>query len=408
MRNPSNIINSQGTTDPVIAGNGSGIKVLCTREALPVYNTLVDIAKSGNHHARLAVSGIVGLSSGHSHMDNIYKPNSQATSNTRKEIYMAILPGIRVIFKQQDSSAFKVLKIELDDTYTRQQREATSPGLWRARKVDKEWEAKFVEDGKLDTTTRNRFVVISDRTNKKPGYEANKIFKVLQSSRDKTTLTQISNDGFDLHYTPGENSIGGMKNMKEVRHANNSASLKESAEILAHTMYNAREISGVVWGSEGGGSGVLTQAMQILADQGISLKTHGIFLNRANTLPSKVVELARKLEIKSDDVTKKSTLSLDQLAGQLCFLDTPVSYLERLNNDDDYGMGNLAKDTVQGTFNSIHNTNTAIGAVGLFGAAVAKSPVVATVGGILALTTVVIKTLENVAPEASRRHIGRK
>jgi hypothetical protein len=408
MLNPSTIIDSNNTTEPVIAGNTSGVKVHCTREALPVYNALVKIARSGNHHARLAVSGIVGLSRGHLHMDNIYKPSSRALSNSRNEVFMAVLPGIRVIYRQKDNGTFTVLKIDVDDAYTKQQKEATSPGLWNATKADDEWNASFVKDGKLNPNAKNKFVVISDRSSRHPTAEAASIFKVLQGSRDKTTVTQIGNDGFDLHYTPGEKSIGGMKNMKEVRHANNQASLKESAEILAHTMHNARDISGVVWGSESGGSGVLTQAMQILADRGVTLDTHGIFLNRATTLPSKAVELARKLESKSDRVDKKSTISLDQLAGQLCFFDTPVSNLERLKNDDDYTTGSLAKDTVQGTFNAVNNSNSVIGAAGLLGFSLASSPVVATVGGILALTTVVTKTLENIMPETSRKHLGGK
>jgi len=406
--NPSRIVASNGTTDAVIAGNSGGIKVHCSPQALPIYNALVKIAQSGNHHARLAVSGIVGLSCSHLHMDNIYKPNATAFTNSRNEIYTAVLPGITVFYQQKSNGSFTLLKINTDDAYVKQQGEANNPGLWRATQESSRWDAAFVESGKLNPDARNRFVIVSDKSTKSPEDAATSVFEVLQSSRDKTTVNQISDDGFDMHFTPGTGSIGGMKNIKEIRNSNTSASLKESAEILAHTMRGAKDIKGVVWGSEGGGSGVLTQAMQILADQGVKLNSHGIFLNRATTLPSKAVDLAAKLGVKSDKISKKSTLSFNQLAGQLCFLDTPITNFERLKNDKDYGLGNIAKDTVQGTFNAVGNTNTVIGAAGLLGAAIASSPVVATVGGILALTTVVIKAAENIAPEASRKNIGGK
>ncbi len=337
-------------------------------------------------------------------MDNVYRPTSKALSTPRKQIYMAILPGIRVGYRQQTDGSFLVLNIDLDDTYTRLQGEATRPGLWRAESIEEDtFHVEFVRDGKLDPANKDRFVIVSDRTDQKPGFVVDETYQVLKSSRDKTTLGQIRRNGFDLHYTPGKKRIGGWTNLQESYTARSCASLRESAELLAQTMRDASGISGVLWGSEGGGSGILTQAMQILADQGVKLESHGIFLNRATTLPSQAVALAHRLGIATDDVTRKSSFSLHQMAGQLCFVDIPISNLVRLRTDNAYTLGSLARDTARGSFDAIQNTHTTVGAAGFLGFMTATSPAISQVGGILALTSIAIKTLEKVAPEFSRR-----
>ena len=61
MLKPANVVQRPGTTDPVIAGNASGVRVLCSAAALPIYNILLQEARSGNHWARLVVSGIAEL-----------------------------------------------------------------------------------------------------------------------------------------------------------------------------------------------------------------------------------------------------------------------------------------------------------------------------------------------------------
>lgn len=55
-----------------IAGKSAGRKVLCSPQALPVFDSLVSLANGGNYWARLIVQGIRGLASGRLHMDNVY------------------------------------------------------------------------------------------------------------------------------------------------------------------------------------------------------------------------------------------------------------------------------------------------------------------------------------------------
>ena len=99
------------------------------------------------------------------------------------------------------------------------------------------------------------------------------------------------------------------------------------------------------------------------------------------------------------------TISLDQLAGRLSFSEINlVSNSKKLINDDNYSVGSLVKDTAKGIYSSVGSTNTVIGAGGLMGLGLAASPVVATVGGILAMSTLLIKSAEKIAPEFVQKH----
>ena len=72
MLNPSPITPQPGTSNLTIAGKSAGVRVQCSAGALPHYNSMVKLAQNGNHWARLAVSGIVGLSSGRLNMNNVF------------------------------------------------------------------------------------------------------------------------------------------------------------------------------------------------------------------------------------------------------------------------------------------------------------------------------------------------
>lgn len=90
MLNPSRIISKPGTSSAVIAGNSAGVRVLCSPLALPIYNSLVDLAKT-NHWARLVVSGISSLSSGRLHMDNIFVKTGAGLAYGRGAFYVCYL-----------------------------------------------------------------------------------------------------------------------------------------------------------------------------------------------------------------------------------------------------------------------------------------------------------------------------
>ncbi|MDH5653112.1 MAG: hypothetical protein OEZ39_14745 [Gammaproteobacteria bacterium] len=153
-----------------------------------------------------------------------------------------------------------------------------------------------------------------------------------------------------MYYTQGNNT-GELKNARQSLLAANDPKLHESALLLARTMYEAKDIQGVHWVSNWGGSGVLTQAMQILVDQGVKLDKHAVFLNRPTTRQSKVVELALKLGLKPDGGTAKSRFGPNELIGKLGIFDGYLTAYERMKNDDSYTKLKLAGDIVRETSN---------------------------------------------------------
>lgn len=74
-------------------------------------------------------------------------------------------------------------------------------------------------------------------------------------------------------------------------------SSRASALHLADSMMAARDIPGVIWVGDQGGSAVVTQAMQILVDRGITLKGHSAYLYKPRTSPGDTLRLAHRLEL---------------------------------------------------------------------------------------------------------------
>jgi len=389
MLKPANVVQRPGTTDPVIAGNASGVRVLCSAAALPIYNILLQEARSGNHWARLVVSGIAELSAGRLTMNNVFVRQGAGLAYGRGAFYV-VLPGVTCTFEQLDNGAYILLHMTADTNYYKLQSKGHRPGLWKAKKKGDAWKADFIANGQI-TPKENRFVVIADAAHDHQDKAASKSAESL-ASQNATISRQIETAGFDMHFTPGKGRIGGLKNARQALGAERHRDLHETAQLLANTMYRARDIEGVLWFSDWGGSGVLTQAMQILVDQGISLDKHAILMNHPTTQPSKAMELGLKLGLKPEGKGRVSGYHPDELVGHLGFLDTPLSKYHRLKHDADYGSKELLKDTLAGAGNLTSTGLSGIGVgatVGVVGSAVAASPVVVWGGAILAVFSAV-------------------
>src|SRR5690606_1620415 len=130
---------------------------------------------------------------------------------------------------------------------------------------------------------------------------------------------RVANPGLDLHYTPGKRGIVGLKKSRDALTNENGKALVESATLLANTMYSARNVPGVLWFSDWGGSAVLTRALQILKGQNLSLENHSVFLNRATSGSSQTEKLAESL--KMTVAGKSSGLRPSEIIGNHLFTD---------------------------------------------------------------------------------------
>jgi len=333
-----------------IAGKHSGNLVTCSPSAQPIYNALEHKAKCGNHWARITVAGLQSLCAGRMHLNNAFIKPATNISYGHDEFFL-ILPGCKATVEKQSNGQFRVLYIEADMNYGSLQQRAKRPGLWGVKKQG-DWKVWDIKGGHINNK-QNRIVAITDSLNEDPMDVVTASFPLLSSAPVSGGTFTLIQDGFDMHHTPGAHMIGGLKNVRQANMVESDSSLNESALLLAKTMYNARKVKGVRWISVQGGSGVLTQAMQILADQEVTLEGHAVQFCAPTTNMKKAVSLAQRLDLSKDRNyhSQRNMLDLNQSIGGGLLSGYIVPY-QRLKNESDYDSLRFIGDLYKGT-NSI-------------------------------------------------------
>jgi hypothetical protein len=262
--------------------------------------------------------------------NNVYRrPFGSPKNAVGEQALYVFLPGLKATVYPGAVGQYHVTDLVLDANYfeaTEKIRSGKRMGLYRAKLADEagqQWQTQYVEDGKV-AMQEGRLVVIADA-----GYEsANDAADAIMPRAIKhpdVPAHSVRQNGGDLHFTPGDERLGGM-----IRYnALNEDSSRASALHLAASMAQAKNIKGVNWVADKGGSVVLTQAMQILVDKGITLKEHTAYLYHPRTSPGDALRLAHKLKLTLGESfantgwSVKGALSQFRVAGQ------------RLKNEDD-------------------------------------------------------------------------
>lgn len=295
-----------------IAGLDAGIRVNVREELYPVYVNIQTLARQNNHWASLCVRQIESLTSGQV-KKNVFIQNNGISDDLGE--YSMILPGCRASFRKTSKGEFYIYSLVADSNYADLQSDAEKPGLFNVTKQNQKWSAEFVADGKI-TERKINVVAITDQSR---GVEDTAMLApdaIADSGRISGGL--LTSNGFDLHFTPGGSKIGGLRNLPQARNADTDPNLHQSAILLAETMKAARNIKDVAWVSERGGSGVLTQAMQILKDDGVNFEGSGhvAFFSHITTNLAKADQLARAIGIKFDGNThKKDFFNVNESLG---------------------------------------------------------------------------------------------
>lgn len=300
--------NTKARGELVIAGQNSGKPVKITPQAEPIYRELVKLAKSSkNYWALLTVNGINDMAAGRLHQSNIFvKPG--AVHQSGREEFVMMLPGCKVVCEKLDSDGYKILGFEADLQYGELINSESKPGLYTAEKVGIRWDAKRQPHGQLKDE-KDRLVAICDSGYQDPKYAATSAAPRIGEAPMSGGGYRVNNNGFDMHFTPGEKRIGGLRNYRNATRPNQNAELNESALLLARTMHKAKDTKGVAWISEDGGSGVLTQALTILASQGVTLDKHTAFLFNPTTSPNEAVKAAHAVGLKLDRKFTKTRMT---------------------------------------------------------------------------------------------------
>lgn len=345
---------------PIIAGKAAGRRVTINPAIQPIYNRLEQAALRGNHWARIAVRELSALSSGIPGKNNVYiRPGSQkdAAGNTG---YIVFLPGLKASIYPGTIGNYCVTELVLDASYyaaTAGGASSSRTGLYRVRSdVESNtnaWQTQYVKDGKI-APRDGRLVVVTDS-----GYES-----AVDAARDimprsikhlGIAAANARNTDSDMHFTSGAKRLGGM-----IRYnAQKEDKSRASALLLATSMEQAKTLKGVLWVADKGGSVVLTQAMKILVDKGVTLKGHTAYLYNPRTSPGDALRLAHKLELSLNESFADTGWDIQGALSQLSVAG------QRLNNKGDpYSKAYHAQAWINGLVK-------AAGPVGLAGTAAA-------------------------------------
>ena len=332
----------------VIAGENSGKRVICVPAVKPALDQLELAAREGNYWAVVAVRDLHALSSGMMGRKNVFVKPNHAVARGNKE-YFVFLPGIKATIEHMANDDYKIVDLALDLRYFEAQ-EDSRPGLYEATKNNGRWLAEGTEQGQIGGGS-NRLVAICDGNHKSASAAAQEAAGRIVNAPSAAKGNRFDGEGFDLHYSGNKLSMGGLRKYN----AMNNSDIHGSARLLADSMYKAKNIQGVSWISEYGGSAVLTQAMKLLADRGVRLSGHRAFLYRPTTSPNEVLRLADKLEFSID--SKFSDLKLLDAVGEMSSIKSIPTRLK--NPNDSFGLFDAAKQGLVGTL----KLSTAVGLV---------------------------------------------
>ena len=184
----------------------------------------------------------------------------------------------------------------------------------------------------------------------------------------------LADDGFDMHFTAGLKGIGGWTRYNALHSTIDKT--YQSAVLLADAMQKAKGTLKVQWISVYDGSTILTQAMKILVDRGVTLENHKVFLCNPKTSPNQAVRLAHKLQLEVNQ--NFSEIGIDPVGAW----SSARSARARIGNEfDKYGWQHCIGDGTSGVLKTLGLLGAGAFAVGQAGPAVlALSGVVAAVG----------------------------
>lgn len=316
------------------------------------------MTRQGNHWARVCVANINALASGH------FKPNVYVESDGFGKFpeFTMLLPGILLQFRKRSNSDYVIFNMQVAGNYTGQQKALEKPGLYKVRNNRGELLTEFVANGHVQD--KDRVVAISDQF-EFPRDSADACSDAIKAS----PMSQFAGrNGFDMHFTPGVAKIGGLKRLDQALNAANCPELRESALLLAKTMTDARKIQGVNWVSQGGGSGVLTQAMRLLKEQNVrfdpEIDKHHVFFSELTINLVVAEKLARDIGLKFERQTKSiNYLSPSSVFGSGLGGAWKAAYYRYRSDPENYTLINMGTDMTK----EVYSAKGAIGVVTTLG-----------------------------------------
>ncbi|WP_347332970.1 hypothetical protein [Marinimicrobium locisalis] len=319
----------------VIAGKSAGTRVVAqTPQIAQACGELAKMARQGDYWATRAVKYISALTS--RQMKTVFVREGAKTADNR-QVYVLLVPGISLEFSQSPNSDFVIHQMALDSTYAELQKAGKKPGLFKVSKQGDEYQTAPALAIHPESF---RVVTVSDRAES----IQNAAIRSARAATEPMGRSIIDRAGFDMHYTPGsDRRLGGLCRA-EANHPERLLSIRESAVLLAKAMEESRNIEGVYWISEGGGSGVLTHAMHLLKTRNVNFDGtgHHIFFSQYATNLVKAQNLAYDLGLEFE----RKAYSLGYRSASLDAIRAPLN--RRRKEPENYSRLQMSADLCKG------------------------------------------------------------
>lgn len=364
----------QISTLPVVAGAASGKRIRCTTELKPVVDQLIRASEKNNYWPTVAVRELRALSSGLIGKKNVYVQPGQKDA-LGNQLFIVFLPGLKAVLQKWAVDEYCIIEMTLDGNYFEATSDGYRTGLYRVKPEEAQrgtWKAEHVANGRV-LAKDSRIVAVADSRSEDVSHAAGITMGNIMPALGRETRSSIRNGGCDLHYTNGTKSFGRLIRYSAL--TNDQA--RQSAVLLAETMANAKDLKNIHWVSDHGGSVVLTQAMQILVDRGVTLQHHSIFLQDCKSSPGEAIRLARSLKVTMDESMAHTGWSLRGAVSQR------LAARERLHDPDDpFTEAHLNQSWITAVVKISASAGSAAAAAGFFGVTL---PMLATVTGVVGI-----------------------
>ncbi|WP_018275159.1 hypothetical protein WKI13_02490 [Teredinibacter turnerae] len=371
---------SQSNKALIISTPAQGKKVIFAPALEKEYHLLKEAAKKF-YYPKLAMEHLAALSTGLNGKRNVFIPNTnEFMANTFQKV-VVVVPGIMATVERRPNDSLVVTNLVLSDAYKSLPKNSSEkPGVYQVSREKGSPEINYKSNGRI-TPKDERKVVIADTSHANPLDAANSAVDKLDKMFGRQAALKCD---FDLFYSPVGRSLGGMRNYNPIVHKEAYA----FSALLADAIEQSINHKGVEWTSQGSGSVVLTQALEVLTHKNISFKEqkHVITMYKPTTDPGFTLLAANKLGMKAD----KKLLSGNFRASATSI----ISNVARARNlEDPYGWKDYKNDLLDGSMTTVGAATGATGAVatgaGLLLAGTAAGPVIASVGAVTGIVGMV-------------------
>jgi len=204
-------------------------------------------------------------------------------------MFSIYLPGIRADLERRTDDTYKVMHLELDNSFNNPSETGVKPGFYECESSKNATKATYRET-ELIKTEDNRIVVICGSEFRDPEAAAEAVADQLEDIADRRAKTYGK---FDIYFAPQASAPEGMRRFK----VENNTQAAVHSSVLTNAMSVARKNNAVFWASLNDGSAILTQSISTLHRRQRSFKkaNHDVTFIKPTTDPRAAINHAKKI-----------------------------------------------------------------------------------------------------------------